>query len=387
MSTTADHLSDPELLETEWDLAPLVDGEGDAGVERQLDQATDRADGFRRALRGQDRRARRGRARTRRCTSSRRSTSWSGKAGSYASLRFATDTADPARGALLQLDAGARDRDRDQAAVLRARVGGARRRARRGAARPPRGSSSARHYLRSARRYRPHLLTEPEEKILAEKSISSQSAVGAAVRRARLGPAGRARRRRRAPLDVALERPAGIPTARRRQHRRGGLRSARAGTAHAGVHLQHARPRQVGRGPAAPLPPLAGRPQPLQRGLRRVGDGADRGRPQPLRHPAALVSAEGQAARRRPARRLRPRRAGAPRGHHVLVRRGPRARARHLRVVLARGRARSRAGSSTSTGSTRPSGPTSAAARSAPTPSRASTPTCCSTSPPAAATC
>src|SRR5207248_2938127 len=31
-------------------------------------------------------------------------------------------------------------------------------------------------HLRSIRRYRPHLLTEPEEKVLAEKSISSQAA-------------------------------------------------------------------------------------------------------------------------------------------------------------------------------------------------------------------
>jgi oligoendopeptidase F len=38
------------------------------------------------------------------------------------------------------------------------------------------GLDFARHYLRSARRYRPHLLTEPEEKILAEKSISSHGA-------------------------------------------------------------------------------------------------------------------------------------------------------------------------------------------------------------------
>ena len=38
------------------------------------------------------------------------------------------------------------------------------------------GLDFCRHYLRSARRYRPHLLSEPEEKILAEKSISSQSA-------------------------------------------------------------------------------------------------------------------------------------------------------------------------------------------------------------------
>ena len=40
------------------------------------------------------------------------------------------------------------------------------------------GLDFCRHYLRAARRYRPHLLTEPEEKILAEKSISSQSAWG-----------------------------------------------------------------------------------------------------------------------------------------------------------------------------------------------------------------
>ncbi|MEA2139188.1 MAG: oligoendopeptidase, partial [Solirubrobacteraceae bacterium] len=40
------------------------------------------------------------------------------------------------------------------------------------------GLDTARHFLRSARRYRPHLLTEPEEKILAEKSVSGASAWG-----------------------------------------------------------------------------------------------------------------------------------------------------------------------------------------------------------------
>jgi oligoendopeptidase F len=34
----------------------------------------------------------------------------------------------------------------------------------------------ARHYLRSARRYRPHLLTEPEEVVLTEKSVTGRSA-------------------------------------------------------------------------------------------------------------------------------------------------------------------------------------------------------------------
>ena len=40
MSTIADHLSDPELTATEWDLAPLLDGEEDrAHAERMLDEA------------------------------------------------------------------------------------------------------------------------------------------------------------------------------------------------------------------------------------------------------------------------------------------------------------------------------------------------------------
>ena len=34
----------------------------------------------------------------------------------------------------------------------------------------------ARHHLRSARRYRDHLLSEPEERILTEKSVSGEAA-------------------------------------------------------------------------------------------------------------------------------------------------------------------------------------------------------------------
>jgi oligoendopeptidase F len=67
------------------------------------------------------------------------------------------------------------------------------------------GLDFCRHYLRSARRYRPHLLTEPEEKILAEKSISSQSAwsrlFGELVSALRVGL-----REEEVPLDVALSR-------------------------------------------------------------------------------------------------------------------------------------------------------------------------------------
>ena len=100
-----------------------------------------------------------------------------GRAASYASLQFATDTADPERGALLQamqerateietkllffeLEWAALDDERADTLLAAD------------------GLDFCRHYLRAARRYRPHLLTEPEEKILAEKSISSQSAWG-----------------------------------------------------------------------------------------------------------------------------------------------------------------------------------------------------------------
>jgi oligoendopeptidase F len=173
MSTTADHLADPELLATEWDLEPLVDGEGEVGVNRQLDQASERATAF----------AERHAGKVSECNQEQLREAMHelaaiselvGKAASFASLQFASDTADPARGALLQrmqerateietkllffdLEWAALD-DRRAEELLAGD-----------------GLDFARHHLRSARRYRPHLLSEPEEKIFAEKTISSQS--------------------------------------------------------------------------------------------------------------------------------------------------------------------------------------------------------------------
>src|SRR5436305_14486817 len=46
MSATAEHLNDPELLRTEWDLGPLVDRDGEAGVERLLEEASRSGGGF-----------------------------------------------------------------------------------------------------------------------------------------------------------------------------------------------------------------------------------------------------------------------------------------------------------------------------------------------------
>ena len=174
MATTADHLQDPELLATEWDLAPLVDNDPEHGVDRQLEEARDRATAFAEAHAG---RVAELDAESLRAAMRELEAIYEliGKAASYASLRFSTDTADPTRGALLQ-------RMQELATEIETKLlffeleWAALDDARADELLAADGLDFARHYLRSARRYRPHLLSEPEEKILAEKSISSHSA-------------------------------------------------------------------------------------------------------------------------------------------------------------------------------------------------------------------
>ena len=176
MTTAADPLTDPELLDTAWDLDPLVDGEGRAGAERMLEESRERGSKFAETYAGKV--AQLDAAALQAAMAELEAINeLIGRAGSYASLQFATDTADPARGALLQL---VQERatevetlllffELEWAALDDARV-------------EELLASDAldryRHHLRSVRRYRPHLLSESEEKILAEKSISSQAAWG-----------------------------------------------------------------------------------------------------------------------------------------------------------------------------------------------------------------
>jgi oligoendopeptidase F len=203
MSTTADNLADPELLEAAWDLSELVDGDEDNGVTRQLDEALARATAFAAAHAGTiselDAAGLAGAMQELAVINE-----LVGKAGSYASLRFATDTADSARGALLQLvqerateietkllffelEWAALDDGRAEELLAAGELG------------------FCAHYLRSARRYRPHLLSEPEETILTEKAISSESAwarlFGELVAALRVGVEDQ-----EVPLDVALSR-------------------------------------------------------------------------------------------------------------------------------------------------------------------------------------
>ena len=175
-----------------------------------------------------------------------------GRAGTYAHLSFSVDTADPAHRRAAAARRGEGHRDRDRAAVLPARVGGARRRARRASCSPPTGLDFARHHLATARRYRPHLLSEPEEQILTEKALSGRTAwvrlfeeQTAAIQRRAAGRdrAGLARGRAGAAL---LARPRGAP-----RHRRARDRGAGARPAHARLHVQHAARGQDDRRPAA----------------------------------------------------------------------------------------------------------------------------------------
>ena len=174
MATIDELLSDPELLETEWDLEPLVNGEGAEGVERTLGEAVSRAGKFAEAYAGKV-----GELDGPGLEAAMRELAeiedLVGRAASFAALRFSTDTADAERGALLQrVDEGSTEIYTKLLFFELEWAGLDDGRADELLAAP--GIDFARHYLRSARRYRPHLLSEPEEKVLAEKAIASHGA-------------------------------------------------------------------------------------------------------------------------------------------------------------------------------------------------------------------
>jgi oligoendopeptidase F len=166
--------ADPALDAAAWDLEPLVGGRGAEGVEELLAEARDRAAAFAERHKGQiaelgpeglaDAMHELGAIHD-----------LAGRAGSYAMLQFAVDTRDPARGALVQKarELGAAIETRllffelewnllpdERADELLA----------------PAALDFCRHYLRTLRRYRPHQLTEPEERVATELDVTGASA-------------------------------------------------------------------------------------------------------------------------------------------------------------------------------------------------------------------
>ena len=163
-----------ELADVAWNLDDLVGADGPVGVDALLDESAERAAAFNAAYAGRvadlD-----GPGLAQAIADLAAIADAIGRAANYASLRFSTDTADPVNGALI---AKVQERgtaietqllffdlewaDVDDATadeLLRAD-----------------GLEQARHHLRAIRRYRPYLLSEPEEKILAEKSQSGSAA-------------------------------------------------------------------------------------------------------------------------------------------------------------------------------------------------------------------
>jgi oligoendopeptidase F len=161
-----------DVQAVEWDLEPLVDGDGPQGAERLLDEADERAARFARAHAGRVSELD-GPGLAGAMAELEAIVDLLGRAGSYAHLRFAVDTADPANGALL-----ARVQERGTAVETQllffelewAALDDAR--ADRLLAAD--GLDTTRHHLRTLRRYRPHLLSEPEEKVMTQKAMTGR---------------------------------------------------------------------------------------------------------------------------------------------------------------------------------------------------------------------
>ena len=164
------------LEDVTWNLEHLVNDEGPAGVERLLTEAGEKGRTFAAAHAGKVAELD-GPGLVAAMGALAEIHDLAGRAGNYAALLFSADTADPAHGALMQKAeelgttietdllffelewAAVEDAAADE--LLKAD-----------------GLENYRHHLRTIRRYRPHLLTEPEERILTEKNITGRSAWG-----------------------------------------------------------------------------------------------------------------------------------------------------------------------------------------------------------------
>ncbi len=172
--TAATEPSDSELQASAWDIEPLVDGEGQPGVERRLAEALERSKAFSERYAG--RIAELDGAGLQEAMSELGAIhELVGRAGYYAALRFSTDTAEPANGALLQ-------RVQEQETAIQTTLlffeleWAALSDERAEQLLAGEGLDFCRHHLRNVRRYREHLLSEPEERILAEKSLTGAGA-------------------------------------------------------------------------------------------------------------------------------------------------------------------------------------------------------------------
>jgi len=163
-----------ELADVAWNLDDLVGADGPAGVDRLLDEGAERAAAFHAAYAGKVAELD-GAGLAQAMAELTAIVDAIGRAAGYAGLRFSTDTADPANGALMakvsergtEIETRLLFFDLEWATVSDATADELLR---------ADGLEQSRHHLRAIRRYRPHLLSEPEERILAEKNQSGGAA-------------------------------------------------------------------------------------------------------------------------------------------------------------------------------------------------------------------
>ena len=158
----------------EWDLADLYEGPDDPRVQGDLERAVADARAFRERYHGHV--GKLSAAELADATAElERILSLVARAETFAQLRFAADTSDEARGALVQ-------RAREQATAVETELlffeleWAALEDEHADRLLAEDALERYRNYLRSRRRYRPHLLSEPEERIDAEKSVTGASA-------------------------------------------------------------------------------------------------------------------------------------------------------------------------------------------------------------------
>jgi oligoendopeptidase F len=170
--TTTQQLTGAE--EVDWDLSDLYASPDDPKLQGELDEAKTATEAFRDRYRGKVAELS-ARELAEAVIERERIESMVDRAMTFAQLRFSTNMADPARGALVQriqeeyaalstelLFFGLEWAEVEDAAAEQVLADPA--------------VDEYRHWLEALRRYRPHLLTEPEERIMTEKSVSGSSA-------------------------------------------------------------------------------------------------------------------------------------------------------------------------------------------------------------------
>src|ERR1700716_4360080 len=165
MATPTDTRTGAE--EIHWDLSHLYPTEPKAGVEADLSQAQELAQGFEKQYRGKVA-GLGGAAMAIALRDLEAIHEALGRAASYAFLDFSTDVADPARGALLQKVQESMTRTGAQLLFFSLEWLAMAADAAEKVLQSP-DLDNYRHYLEAARRYRPYVLSEGEEKVLTEK--------------------------------------------------------------------------------------------------------------------------------------------------------------------------------------------------------------------------